>query len=97
MEEAEKVNPTTGSTTERPVSSFTVVPMSLEREGKSAANDTSELKTVEEDELYAATVGLNDLHQVDVAQVYTTNKEGRKEKSQTARFAGSAGKLFNRA
>jgi hypothetical protein len=90
MKEVEKVNPTTGST--EPVSSFTVVPNNLEREGDSA-DDTSELKTVE-DELYAATVGLNDLHQDDVAQVYT-NKEG-KEKSQTACFAGSAGKLFKR-
>ena len=90
MKEAEKVNPTTGST--EPVSSFTFVPKGLKREGESA-DDTSESKTVE-DELYAATVGLNDLHQDDVAQVYT-NKEG-KEKSQTARFAGSAGQLFER-
>lgn len=91
MKEAEKVNPTTGSI--EPVSSFTLVPKSLEREGESA-DDTRELKSIE-DELYAATVGLNDLHQDDVAQVYT-NKEG-KEKSQTARFAGSAGQLFKRS
>jgi hypothetical protein len=36
------------------------------------------------------------LHQDDVTQVYTNKKEGGKEKSQTARFAGSAGQLFNR-
>jgi hypothetical protein len=92
MKEAEKVNPTTGST--EPISSFTAVPKSLESEGESP-DDTSELKTVE-DELIAATIGLNDLYQDDVTEVYTNNKEGGKEKSQTARFAGSAGHLFNR-
>jgi hypothetical protein len=92
MQDLEVTNPT-GSSLAAATSqgvSFGQVPKNIEQ---SLKNNKSPTTGTVEDELFAFTESLNRLHDEPVAKVYTNQD---KAQTQADRFAGNAGKLFQR-